>query len=95
MRLSVGDDDGSQGTINGSEVITGTTDGNGQVIASFTKGASAAGTVVVRAEALVGEDAALRVTHEDSEVLTLSAGSPPGNNSIYLPLISNNTGQAE
>jgi len=44
---------------------------------------------------LVGEAAALRVTHEDSEVLTLSAGSPPGSNLIYLPLISNNTGQAE
>ncbi len=95
VRLSVGDDDGSQGTINGSEVITGTTDSNGQVIASFTKGASAAGTVVVRAEALVGEAAALRVTHEDSEVLTLSAGSPPGSNLIYLPLISNNTGQTK
>ena len=68
VQLSVSDDDGSQGTVNGGEVFTGTTDVNGQVVAMFNKGANAAGTVAVRAQSLVGQGSSLRVTHEDVEM---------------------------
>ena len=74
VRLSVSDDDGSQGTIAGSEVYTGTTNANGQVLAVFSKG-QAAGTVAVRAEVVVGSGAGY-VTHEDVEILILSDGGP-------------------
>lgn len=87
VRISVSDDDGSQGTVNGSELITGTTDVNGQVIAAFSKGANATGTVAVRAESLVSTGSGLRVTHEDVEILTLSAVAPPTDRRVFLPLI--------
>ena len=88
VRLSVSDDDGSQGTIAGGEVFTGTTNAAGQVIAAFSKGPAAVGTVAVRAEVVVGSGAGSRVTHEDVEILVLSDGGPVNSGRIYLPLIS-------
>lgn len=86
VRISVSDDNGSQGTVNGSEVFTGTSSASGQVTVTFTKGAKAAGTVAVRAESLVKHGAGLRVTHEDVETLTLTA-PPAAEKHIYLPLL--------
>ena len=88
VRLSVSDDDGSQGTIAGGEVFTATTDAAGQVAATFSRGPAAAGTVAVRAEVLVESGAGSRVTHEDMEILVLSDGGDVQTGRIYLPLIS-------
>ncbi len=88
LRLSVSDDDGDQGTIGGSEIFTGTTDANGQVIAAFAKSANATGTVAVRAEAFVSNGTGFRVTHEDVEILTLAAAPPAGDSRVYLPLVT-------
>jgi hypothetical protein len=88
VRLSVSDDDGSQGTINGGEVFTGTTDANGQVIATFTKAANAEGTVAVRAETLAPAGATLRTTHEALVILTLSEAAQGTEERLYLPLVT-------
>ncbi len=56
VRIGVSDDSGTQGKIDGAEVVTGTTDSNGQLSATFAKTANAAGKVNVRAEYFV-EDA--------------------------------------
>ncbi len=76
VRLSVSDDDGSQGTINGGEVFTGTTDVNGQIVATFSKTDDAEGQVVVRAELLVPDGAKMRIAHEANVLLTLSEIQP-------------------
>lgn len=73
VRLSVSDDTGPRGTVNSSEVFTATTDGAGQVSATFVKAANATGQVAVRAEALVADGAGYRVTQEDTEILRLAA----------------------
>jgi uncharacterized protein YfaS (alpha-2-macroglobulin family) len=88
VRLSVSDDDGDQGTINGSEVFTGTTDANGQLIATFTRAAGAAGTVTVRAEALVPAGASLRTSHEALVILTVGAAVQGDEARLYLPLVT-------
>jgi hypothetical protein len=95
VRLSVSDDDGRQvnGTIDGSGIFTGTTDANGQVTATFTKGTGKNATFVatVRAEALVPEGADFRVSHEDSEELILTTPPQPvENQSLYLPFARRN-----
>jgi hypothetical protein len=87
VRLSVSDDNGDQGTINGGEVFTGTTDANGQLIATFVKTAGAAGTVAVRAETLVPAAAGLRTTHEDVEFLKLGEPVVDEEKRLYLPLV--------
>ncbi len=86
VRLSVSDDDGSEGTIDGGEVITATTDAAGQVTATFTVGDAPADSVAVRAEALLRDGDDWRVTQEDVVLLTL-AGAPSGEERIYLPVI--------
>jgi hypothetical protein len=86
VRLSVSDDDGDQGAINGSEVFTGTTNANGQVSATFTKAQDATGSVAVRAEVLVPDGAGLRVSHEAVEILMLRVGDESF--SLRLPVIS-------
>ena len=87
VRLSVSDDNGDQGAINGSEVFTGTTDANGQLIATFAKTAGAVGTVAVRAETLVPSTGGLRATHEDVEFLKLGEPVVDVQNRLYLPLV--------
>jgi hypothetical protein len=83
VRLSVGSDDGAQGTIAGSEVFTGTTNANGQVTAAFQKGEQSRVSVVVRAEAIIPDGAGYRTTQED--IATLFFEDVPSGNSIRLP----------
>ncbi|MFN8490100.1 MAG: hypothetical protein U0350_21110 [Caldilineaceae bacterium] len=94
VRISVSDDKGARGTVNNGEVFTGTTDAQGQVTATFVKAANAQGQVAVRAEALVADGAGYRVTQEDSEILKLTADVSTGEQKLYLPLITNGSGQS-
>lgn len=87
VRLSVSDDDGSQGTINGGEVFTGTTDANGQLIATFAKGSNPVNTVVVRAATLAPDGATFRTTQEAFAILTLTEPTVVVDNRLYLPLV--------
>ncbi len=73
--------DGQIGTINGGEVISGTTDANGRFSATFTSGVLA-GDVEVRAELLIPEGSGYRTAHDDRRVIHLQAGS-----TVYMPLI--------
>ncbi|MCC7352621.1 MAG: VWA domain-containing protein [Anaerolineae bacterium] len=73
--------DGQVGTINGGEVISGTTDANGQFSATFTSGVFAS-DVEVRAELLVAEGGGYRTVHDDRKTIRLQAGS-----TIYMPLV--------
>lgn len=84
IRLSVSDDDGSQGTLNGSEVYTGTSDANGQVIVSFRKGSQPTGQVAVQAEVLAADS---RVTHSALVVVRLTDAVVSEESQLYLPLI--------
>jgi len=90
VRIGVSDDDGHDvnGTINGSIVFTGTTDANGQVTATFTKGTSKNATLLatVRAEALAPEGDGFRVSHEDSEELIFTTPPKPvSKQQLFLP----------
>ena len=83
VRLSVSDDAGDQGKINGGEMFEGATNKDGQMKATFTKTAGGKGTVVVRAELLGPGGTVLR---ETSVTLYLS-GAPAGGQRIYLPMV--------
>ena len=92
VRFSVSDDDGSQGTLDGGEVgggevVTGTTDLNGDVEARFHKGLHADGTVAVRAETVVADGTSQRVTHEAVLNLTLASAPSLPDRSLYLPFL--------
>ena len=92
VRLSMSDDDGREvnGAINGESVLMATTDANGQVRATFTKGQDLTFLATVHAEALVPDGATFRVSHEDSETLIFS-GKPPGSGNspnTFIPYLS-------
>jgi uncharacterized protein YegL len=72
--------DGQIGRINGSEVVSGTTNTQGQFTATFTSG-TAAGEARVRAELLVMEAEGYRPVHEDQQVIDMILPE------VYLPLI--------
>ncbi|MBX3013209.1 MAG: VWA domain-containing protein [Caldilineaceae bacterium] len=82
--------DGQLGTLPGeTEVVTLTTDGNGQVTTQFTKGAAAVGTGDVRAELLVEENGATHVAKVAQVSLRLSgSGNPEQPATLYLPLVT-------
>jgi hypothetical protein len=87
VRLSVGSDDGSKGTIAGGEVFTTTTDANGKVSATFTEAENAFDSVVVRAEAVVFAGAGVRTTQEDAEVLLFAEAPVAEQTRILMPLL--------
>nr|HMT19666.1 hypothetical protein [Promineifilum sp.] len=60
VRISVSDDAGDQGMINGGEVLEGATNKDGQMKATFVKAAGGEGAVVIRAELLGPGGAVLR-----------------------------------
>ncbi|MCK4579562.1 MAG: hypothetical protein KAU50_12290, partial [Candidatus Marinimicrobia bacterium] len=72
--------DGQMGTINGSEVVTGTTDTQGQFTAIFTSGTTA-GDARIRAELLIMDTEGYRPVHEDQQVIDMIMPE------LYLPLI--------
>jgi hypothetical protein len=86
VRIGVSDDEGAKGLIAGSEVITVTTNTNGQVQALFSKSEKATGTVTVRAELLFIDQGASHVMQEDHKVIRLEGSATPPNE-IHLPLI--------
>ena len=65
VRIGV-DGDGQQGTVNGAEVVQGTTNAAGKLVVTFTKVNKAVGVVKVRAELLKpvenGDDVAQSAT---------------------------------
>ncbi len=83
VRLSVSDDAGDQGTINGSDMFEGATNKEGQMKATFIKTPGAEGTVVIRAELLGPGGETLRAA---SVILRLSKASP-GEMHTFLPAI--------
>ena len=78
--------DSQQGLVNGSEVMTATTNAQGQVLTNFTKAADAVGDVGVRAELLATVKGQLKIVHEDRAVLQLTVPVAAGGK-IYLPLV--------
>jgi hypothetical protein len=72
--------DGQMGSLDGSEVVSGTTDTQGQFTAVFTSGTTV-GEVRVRAELLIMEADGYRPVHEDQQVIDLRVPE------LYLPLI--------
>jgi len=73
--------------INGSEVMTATTNAQGQVQTNFTKAAGALGNVGVRAELLATVRGQLKIVHEDRQVLQFDA-PPPAGQRVFLPLVT-------
>ena len=86
VRIGVSDDSGTQGTVNNAELVTGVTDGNGQLTAAFAKAADATGAVIVRAEYFTETDGVLKVIADDRVTLQLSALVTGPR--VYLPLVS-------
>ena len=82
VRLSVSDDKGDQGKINGGEVFEGATNKDGQLKANFVKTAGGQGAVVVRAELLGPGGEVLR---EASVTLYLSGIRTE--NRVFLPMV--------
>ena len=78
--------DGDLGSLNGSEVMTGTTDANGQVVATFTRGVKT-GAVVVRAELVVQENNQSHGALEQAVTLIVLAAPAPTNQRVYLPVV--------
>lgn len=89
VRLGVSGD-GQPGTLTGeTEVMTLTTDANGQVTTLFTKGDEANGTGDVRAELLVTDGGQPRVAKSAQVSLKLGdSGNPNQPNALYLPLVN-------
>ncbi len=79
VRIGV-EGDGQLGTISGGEVVTGTTDVNGQFSAVFTSG-EIIGVAGIRAELLYNKGLGLTVVHDDRVEILIGAR-------IYLPLAS-------
>lgn len=81
--------DAQLGTLTGeSEVITMTTDANGQVTTLFTKGTEAAGIVDIRAELLVTSGGNQQVAHIAQVGLNLGGVNPTSPNRLYLPFMT-------
>ncbi len=82
VRIGV-EGDGQLGLISGSEVITGTSDANGQLSVIFTSG-TLIGEVGVRAELLVEEGGRYRAIQVDRKMISIAIVKEI---EIYLPLI--------
>jgi hypothetical protein len=79
VRIGV-EGDGQVGTISGGEVVTGTTDVNGQFSAVLTSGKVVA-VVGVRAELLYDKGGGLEVVHDDRKEILVGTR-------VYLPLLN-------
>lgn len=79
MRIGV-EGDGQMGTIDGKEVVNGTTDNNGRFVAIFTSGEEA-GNAGIRAELLVQSNGVYRPVRDDRQVIRLSSGL------LFLPVV--------
>jgi hypothetical protein len=82
VRISVSGDGGG-GTINGSEVMTGTTNANGQVAVTYTRG-SATGAIRILAQVIGEENGAKYAALEDQLVIQVNAAELR----IFLPSVT-------
>ncbi len=82
VRLSVSDD-GEQGTIDGSEVITGTTNSAGQVLATFNRG-GAVGDAWVTATLMIDQNGQMQRSLTETQKITMLAEI----RSLFLPQIN-------
>lgn len=85
VRLGVSDD-GKLGTINGSEVMTGTTDANGQVSATFTRG-SQSGTAIIVAALLTVENGQTHAALQDKQLIIVAGQGASLDQKLFLPLV--------
>jgi len=80
--------DGHYGTINGTEVITATTDSNGQITAAFGKAAGVLGTADVFAVLLFDKGSGIEEVHQAQARIYLGGGNNPNlNRRVYLPVV--------
>lgn len=86
VRLAVSGD-GEMGTINGSEVMTGTTDANGQVSATFTRG-SQTGTVVITADLMTVENGQTHAALQDKQPIVITGQGTSLDKKLFLPLVT-------
>lgn len=87
VRMAVSGDGGELGTINGSEVMTGTTDANGQVSATFTRG-SQSGTAVIMADLLTVEDGQTHAALHDKQAILVTGQGVALEQKLFLPLVT-------
>ncbi|MCB0184257.1 MAG: hypothetical protein KDE31_08335, partial [Caldilineaceae bacterium] len=81
--------DGHYGTLNGGEVLTVTTDSNGQITAAYGKADGVLGTVDVFAELLFDKGSGLEKVHSAHAAIYLGGGVNPNlDKRIYLPVVS-------
>jgi hypothetical protein len=81
VRIGIADDSGTQGTLGGSDLFTGTTNAQGQVQVTFTRAADATGEVQARAEYVITAGGQEYVTAEDTAAIRLA----PPELRLYLP----------
>jgi hypothetical protein len=81
VRIGV-EQDGEHGTLNGGEVFTGTTNAQGELIATFTKSPTAGIEVALRAELLSGAGGEREVIDVDRKVLRLAR------HALFLPVLA-------
>ncbi len=82
VRLGVSGD-GEQGTIDGAEVITGTTNSAGQIVATFDRG-SAVGEAIVTAALMIEQDGQMQPSLSDKKTIQMLAEI----RSLFLPQIN-------
>ena len=83
VRIGLADDSGTQGTLGGADVFTGTANAQGQVQVTFTRAQGATGQVQARAETVVTSAGQEYVPAEDTATLLLSAPEQK----LYLPSV--------
>ncbi len=79
MRIGVEGDE-QMGTVEGQEVVSGITDGDGRFAATYTSGEEP-GDAAVRAELMVPDNGGYRPVHDDRKIIRLWSGI------TYLPVI--------
>jgi hypothetical protein len=85
VRIGVaGDEEG--GTVNGSEVVTATTDASGKVEVLFARGVMT-GAVVVRAEVVVQENNQTHGAFAQTVTIQVVGATPSAEKKLYLPLV--------
>jgi hypothetical protein len=78
--------DGNAGTINGSEVMTGATNANGQLVATYTRGTKS-GLIRILAQVMAQENGQSYAALEDQVEIEVQAPDAPAQQRIYLPAV--------
>lgn len=86
IRLSISGD-GEMGQIDGAEVITLTTNTNGDAVATFTRGTQS-GIAIVDAGLVVTEEAQTHLALESYAEINVQSPTSQATQKVYLPLVS-------